>query len=153
MPRTKRSKPHTYALSPAALIIVGAALALTGCSSSSTDNPTQRGTASPSPAATAGLPTQQQSTADSAAMIIDVRTPQEFAAGHLSGAVNLDVNDPSFDARMAQLDRTGTYFVYCRSGNRSAQAVNRMRDAGFVDSYDYGSVEEAASTLNVDIVR
>jgi rhodanese-related sulfurtransferase len=86
-------------------------------------------------------------------MIIDVRTPQEFAAGHLSGAVNLDVNDPSFDARMAQLDRTGTYFVYCRSGNRSAQAVNRMRDAGFVDAYDYGSVEEAASTLNVDIVR
>ncbi|MDO9590965.1 MAG: rhodanese-like domain-containing protein, partial [Microcella sp.] len=54
-------------------------------------------------------------------IVIDVRTPAEFASGHLEGAINIDVQSADFDSRISELDADGTYFVYCRSGNRSGQ--------------------------------
>jgi rhodanese-related sulfurtransferase len=66
-------------------------------------------------------------------VVLDVRTPAEFAAGRLAGARNLDVSDPGFAAGVAALDPAARYVVYCRSGNRSATAVQMMRDAGFTD--------------------
>lgn len=68
--------------------------------------------------------------------IIDVRTPEEFADGHIQGAVNIPVQQPGFAARVAQLDPKGTYAVYCRSGNRSQSAVAQMRDAGITTVYE-----------------
>ena len=68
--------------------------------------------------------------------LLDVRTPAEFAEGHLPGAVNIDVQSPDFDARLAALPADATYAVYCRSGNRSAAAVERMTAAGFTRAYD-----------------
>lgn len=68
--------------------------------------------------------------------IIDVRTPQEFAGGHIQGAVNIPVQQPGFAERIAQLDPTGSYAVYCRSGNRSQGAVAQMKDAGITDIYE-----------------
>lgn len=62
--------------------------------------------------------------------IIDVRTPGEFASGHVEGAVNIDVLEPTFDAQVAALDSDEVYLVYCRSGNRSADAVDRMAALG-----------------------
>jgi rhodanese-related sulfurtransferase len=62
--------------------------------------------------------------------IIDVRTPAEFAEGHVRGAQNIDVQAASFADRIAALPKGGTYLVYCRSGNRSAQAAATMQDAG-----------------------
>lgn len=64
-------------------------------------------------------------------VLLDVRTPQEFATGHLRNAVNIDFNAPDFADRVAGLDRTATYAVYCRSGNRSGQALQLMTHAGF----------------------
>jgi phage shock protein E len=89
----------------------------------------------------------------SGAVLVDVRTPSEFAAGHLDGAVNIDVQSPDFSQRIAALDPTATYLVYCRSGNRSAQAVSSMRAAGFTDLSDLGSVQEAADATGVAVVR
>lgn len=66
--------------------------------------------------------------------LLDVRTPEEFAAGHLAGARNLDVSSPDFVARVAELPKDGRYAVYCRSGNRSAQALAAMREAGVTDA-------------------
>ena len=63
-------------------------------------------------------------------VILDVRTPQEFAEGHLEGAVNLDVSSPDFAAGVAELDPATTYAVYCRSGNRSQTAMQQMQGAG-----------------------
>lgn len=63
-------------------------------------------------------------------VILDVRTPQEFAEGHLEGAVNLDVSSPDFGAGVAELDPAATYAVYCRSGNRSQTAMQQMQGAG-----------------------
>ena len=65
--------------------------------------------------------------------IIDVRTPEEFADGHISGAVNIPVGSADFTERISELDPTVTYAVYCRSGNRSRPAVAAMRDAGIAE--------------------
>lgn len=63
--------------------------------------------------------------------ILDVRTPGEYAAGHLAGAVNIDVQGPDFAHAVAELDPAGRYAVYCHSGNRSATAVSYLVGHGF----------------------
>ncbi|EFQ83247.1 rhodanese-like protein [Aeromicrobium marinum DSM 15272] len=68
-------------------------------------------------------------------VVVDVRTPEEFAAGHLPGAVLIDVQAPDFADRIAELDPAVPYAVYCRSANRSAVAVDLMVDAGFTSTY------------------
>lgn len=59
--------------------------------------------------------------------IIDIRTPREFAAGHIPGAVNIDFNSPHFDTNLRQLAKTHgpdtPWLVYCRTGNRSTTAM------------------------------
>lgn len=62
--------------------------------------------------------------------VVDVRTPAEFAEGHIPGAVNVDIGDGSFSAKIAQLDPAADYAVYCRSGNRSRAAIDVMTQAG-----------------------
>lgn len=62
--------------------------------------------------------------------VVDVRTPAEFASGHVEGAVNIDVEGAGFDAAVAALPKDASYLVYCRSGRRSALAAERMRAAG-----------------------
>jgi rhodanese-related sulfurtransferase len=86
------------------------------------------------------------------AIIIDVRTPEEFAAGHLVGALLIDIKDATFDARIAELDPEADYIVYCRSGNRSAQAVTRMRGIGIRNITDLGSLENASAETGIAIV-
>lgn len=84
--------------------------------------------------------------------IIDVRTPVEFASGHLEGAVNFDFQASDFTERIAALERTGSYVVYCRSGNRSGQAQSHMKFIGFVDVRNAGGVEVASVDLGLPIV-
>ena len=70
--------------------------------------------------------------ADSAAVILDVRQPDEFAAGHLAKAVNLNwLNPTEFSEGMAKLDKDHTYYIYCRSGRRSNAAASKMKREGF----------------------
>lgn len=66
-------------------------------------------------------------------LVIDVRTPREFAGGHLEGALNLDMSAPDFEARLRELDPAAAYLVYCRSGNRSSHALPAFRELGFTD--------------------
>ena len=68
-------------------------------------------------------------------VILDVRTPEEFAQGHLSGAVNVNLMAPDFESRLGALDRGKTYLVYCRTGNRSAKAIQTMGRLGFRSVY------------------
>ena len=86
------------------------------------------------------------------AVVIDVRTPAEFAAGHLEGAISLDVQSADFEALVSQLDPAATYFVYCRSGNRSGQAIDRMTALGFTDLTNGGSVESASRASGIPVV-
>jgi phage shock protein E len=69
-------------------------------------------------------------------VILDVRTPDEFAAGHLSDAVNLDYYGPGFADALAALDREAPYVLYCRTGNRSAQVREMMRGLGFAEVHE-----------------
>lgn len=69
-------------------------------------------------------------------LILDVRTPGEFAKGHLPRATNVDWYAGDFDRRVAGLDRARPVFVYCLSGSRSAEAARRLAVAGFGRVYD-----------------
>lgn len=87
-----------------------------------------------------------------ATIVLDVRTAEEYATGHLEGARLLDLTSGEFAAELPQLAPDSEYLVYCRSGNRSGQAVAMMKDAGFTDVTNLGSVEEAAEATGVPIV-
>ncbi|MGC6470799.1 MAG: rhodanese-like domain-containing protein [Flavobacteriales bacterium] len=75
--------------------------------------------------------------ADKDAFILDVRTPQECAQGILSNAVILNfMHSESFIAGLEKLDKHKSYYVYCRSGNRSAKACMIMDQMGFSKTYN-----------------
>lgn len=101
--------------------IVLAAGALTGCSSGSEAvNATQGPTASAAPAVAAELDPVSFAAAlkRPGTTVVDVRSPAEFAAGHLSGAVNLDVSSPDVTGQLAQLDPAGR--MPCTAGRATA---------------------------------
>lgn len=64
-------------------------------------------------------------------VVLDVRTPKEFAAGHIPGAVNMDVNAPDFEKRVGALDKNETYLVHCAGGVRSARACGKLAQMEF----------------------
>lgn len=71
-----------------------------------------------------------------ATRILDVRTPGEFAGGHLEKALNLDFNNPEFESQLAALDKTQAYLVYCAVGGRSSKAAALMQQMGFQRIYN-----------------
>lgn len=74
----------------------------------------------------------KQAKADTTAIILDVRTPEEYKEEHLAGAQQLDfLNNEVFDAGIKLLDKSHTYYVYCRSGKRSHNACIKMKKQGF----------------------
>ena len=73
---------------------------------------------------------------ESGVVILDVRTPGEFAEGFIKGAQMIDFQSGNFEAEIGSLDKDVTYAVYCRSGNRSGQAVKIMQDAGFLNLFN-----------------
>ncbi|MEE9386417.1 MAG: rhodanese-like domain-containing protein [Nannocystaceae bacterium] len=71
-------------------------------------------------------------------IVLDVRTPAEFAVGHLANAVNIDVRDASFNGKIAALDRSKSYLVHCSAGvprGRSLTAVSELGKLGFPKLY------------------
>ena len=71
-------------------------------------------------------------------VLLDIRTPAEVEAGHISGAINLDFYGPAFRDNLTALDRDKIYLIYCRSGNRSGQAFDMMEELGFERVHDLG---------------
>lgn len=69
-------------------------------------------------------------------ILIDVRTPAEYAQGHLANAVSIDIYANDFKSRIGKLDKTKPVFVYCKAGSRSGSAVNIMEEMGFKEIYD-----------------
>lgn len=70
------------------------------------------------------------------AVMVDVRTPAEFSAGHIAAAVNIDYENPNFSTEVKTLDTSKIYFIYCRSGNRSAHADAIMKSDGIANVYE-----------------
>ena len=101
-----------------AVVALVGALVLTSCGGSSS-------------VTTVGAQDFLAKTAEPGVVVVDVRTAAEFALGHVDGAINVDVEAPTFDAQIAGLDKATTYAVYCHSGRRSGLATDAMGAAGF----------------------
>ncbi len=69
-------------------------------------------------------------------IIIDVRTPQEFANEYIENAVNIDYYSEEFQNELNKLDKKKTYLIYCRSGNRSEKALSIMKELAFREVYN-----------------
>ena len=115
-----------------AVLAVLVALVVSGCSSTST--------AAVSNVDSSGF---QQALSQPGVVVIDVRTPDEFAAGHIAGAQNINVEDANFSTAIGALDKQTTYAVYCQSGRRSGVATDAMAEAGWREiNFHAGEWEE-----------
>ena len=80
---------------------------------------------------------QEKLAANEEVQLLDVRTPKEYEAGHIGGAVNINYFDEDFLSQVEQrFDKGKPVMLYCRSGNRSAKATAAMKEAGFEKIYD-----------------
>ena len=86
-------------------------------------------------------------------VVIDVRTPNEFAQGHIQGAKLINLYDPNFNAKIADLDKGATTLVYCKSGRRSANAMRKMKSAGFSTVYNLSGGIMSWMSAGGEIVR
>lgn len=144
---TARRLPALVAALVSALALVAA-----GCGRHSTGATAAETTTLGSGAVTLVSPADAQTLVESGEVqVIDVRTPEEYAEGHIDGATLIDFYEPDFADRIAELDPDGEYVVYCRSGNRSSQATALMAEQGFrdVNDVDGGIVAWEAAGLPV----
>jgi phage shock protein E len=79
------------------------------------------------------------------AVVVDVRSPAEFAAGHVADALNIDVGSEDFEAKVDALDKGKTYVVYCRTGSRAVRAVETMAELGFTSLVNGGAFDDLAA--------
>ena len=105
------------------IALMASVLLLAGCSSSSG-------------AVDLGVSEFATKVAEAGVITLDVRTPGEYMGGFIQGAQNIDFQSGNFENEIASLDKNATYAVYCRSGNRSGQAIKVMHDAGFHNVYN-----------------
>ena len=124
------------------LVAVLAPLALAGCS---TDTATPTDTSADTGSVRTVEAAEAATLMDEGATVIDVRTPAEFDSGHLAGATNIDVQAADFHDRVGELDREGTYVLYCRSGARAGAAAQMMVEMGFDDVVNAGGFDTLAS--------
>lgn len=82
-------------------------------------------------------------------VVLDVRTPAEYADSHVKTSINIDFLAPTFIEKISQLDKSHSYKLYCRSGTRSGNAAVVMKDLGFQDVENLGTLDEAASSLKM----
>ncbi|WP_455159507.1 rhodanese-like domain-containing protein [Schaalia cardiffensis] len=141
------------------------ALALVPALSACSSTPSESGSTASSASSSASVSSDSASSGSSSSSgssgqantaigtLIDVRTPEEFADGHLKGATNIDFNGPDFAEKISELDKDGEYTLYCRSGRRSGLALEAMKAAGFTKVTNAGGVEQASKTLGLDIVK
>lgn len=131
----------------AVAVLLGGALLATSCGGSSTPaaEPVSGDQSSTVDVAASVPGVRLVSAVDGAALaddppadlvILDVRTPEEYAEGHIDGAVMIDFYRDDFAEQLAGLDPSVPYLLYCRSGNRSGQTALAMRDLGFTDVAD-----------------
>jgi rhodanese-related sulfurtransferase len=86
-------------------------------------------------------------------VVLDVRTPDEFAAGHIAGATNINFNDPKFKERIVALDKSKPYLVHCAAGGRSAKAREILKELQFQSIYHLDGGLKAWEKAGKPVVR
>jgi phage shock protein E len=115
---------------------------LTGCSTTSSSN---------------GGNVSEQAAASSNPIVysavIDVRTLEEWNMGHLDNAIFASVEAPNFRDEIQKLDKSASYYIYCRTGNRAGQAIEIMKTLGFTGTLtNGGSLESASQATGLSII-
>jgi rhodanese-related sulfurtransferase len=124
------------------VVLVLAAFAVTACSPAASSNAASVQVISPNQYVS------DFSQPQTAHLLVDVRTPEEYATGHIAGSVNIPLQELS--SRMSEIPTNQPVVIYCRSGNRSAQAADLLKNAGYSQLYDLGGIIAwAASGLPV----
>ena len=119
-------------------VVAASALFLTGCGSSGATN--------------LGAAEFQKKASETGVVVLDVRSGGEFMMGHIANAINIDVEGMNFATEIEKLDKEATYAVYCRSGRRSAIAVQTMKDAGFKNLFNMKAGTEEWSAAGLPLV-
>ena len=88
---------------------------------------------------------------NSAMVIIDVRTEDEWKTGHIDGAINIEWQDILKISSTINIDEE--IYLYCRSGNRSGKANQILIDAGYINTINAGSIKEASELLSINIIN
>lgn len=86
-------------------------------------------------------------------VVLDVRTPEEFKAGHLKGAVNINIQSPTFKEDVSKLDKSKTYLVNCAAGGRSTRACTAMDGFGFTNAFNLEGGFRAWSAAGQPVVK
>jgi phage shock protein E len=140
--RTSRRPSASFAALLAGVVL------LLGASACGADEPAPAGSAdSLGSAASSAAPIPADDALariDDGARVVDVRTPEEFDAGHLDGAVNIDYQADDFAQLVEELPKDVPYVVYCASGRRATGAVEQMRELGFTDVVNGGGYADLA---------
>jgi phage shock protein E len=153
---TTDTTPHRLRLVIGAAWLAAALVVLPACGGSSSD--AEPATVPSVTVGTASGAVRSVSPTEAATLIaqpgvrlLDVRTPEEYAAGHIEGAQQLDWNAPGFAAGLAALDKSASWVVYCHSGNRSGQATALMAQEGFTDVNDVAGGIAAWETAGLPV--
>jgi phage shock protein E len=85
--------------------------------------------------------------------LIDVRTPAEFASGHLKNAQNINYASDNFPEEMAKLDKTKAVYIYCAAGGRSGKAVPVLEQLGFKQIFDLEGGINAWKTAGKETIK
>ena len=83
--------------------------------------------------------------------VIDVRTMDEWNSGHLESAINIEWQN--ITSIQSNIPKNEEIYLYCRSGNRSGKATKILLDAGYTNVINAGSIEEASSLLDINIIN
>jgi phage shock protein E len=80
-------------------------------------------------------------------LIIDVRTPEEYSSGHIDGAINIPLNVIANEIGNYTKDKSRKIFLYCRTGSRSGQALEILKNLGYTNAENIGGYEQARARL------
>ena len=83
------------------------------------------------------------------ALLIDVRSVEEFNSGHLAGAINIVHTEIAEKISAVAPDKSTPLYLYCRSGRRVGIAMETLKNSGYTTMYNLGGMEEAAKKLNI----
>jgi rhodanese-related sulfurtransferase len=117
-------------------------LTLTACSQATTDQPSRAGTEQATEQTSVNLTPQafKQAVDKQEALLVDVRTPAEYASGHLAGSINVDWTSSGYEAEFAKLPKDKPLLLYCRSGGRSGQALEYLQAKGYQVQHMEGGI-------------